>query len=280
MTSNGGAGRGVVLTERKGAVLLLTLNRPERLNAWTTELGGRYVDELGSAAGDSAVRAVVVTGAGRGYCPGYDMEELRTVGEGPTPTAADGCDPVLATYMFPKPIIAAVNGACAGYGFAQALACDMRFAASTAKLTTAYTRLGLAAEDGTSWLLPRIIGRGRALDLLVSGRVVLGDEAGTMGLVDRVCAPALVVDEALAYATELAAHCAPAAIASLKRQLDLDTGRPFEAAVRDARRVADQAVARYDFREGVASFTERRAPNFESLAMPEWLASVAAHELP
>src|SRR5580658_3015841 len=182
------------------AVATITLVRPERLNAWTGRMHTEYRALLARAAGDPGVRVIVVTGAGRGFCAGADTRALEGHVErgGYDPgTGADLARPGYGVrpefdaefaYHFgiPKPIIAAVNGPAAGVGFALACYCDLRFAAAGAKLTTAHGRLGLPAEFGLSWLLPRLIGASRAADLLISSRVVLAEEAHEMGLLAAV----------------------------------------------------------------------------------------------
>jgi enoyl-CoA hydratase/carnithine racemase len=149
-------------------VAVLTLNRPERLNAWTAELGRAYFDLLEDCAARDDVRAIVVTGAGRGFCAGADMDDLQAIGGDGVDAARSAVDPRPQTFALtiPKPIVAAINGPCAGLGLVHALMCDIRFAADDAKLTTAFSRRGLVAEHGISWILPRLVGPARALDLL------------------------------------------------------------------------------------------------------------------
>ncbi len=249
-------------------VALLTLNRPERLNAWTAEMEHAYFDALERCAQDADVRVIVVTGAGRGFCAGADMHELKALGEGTRSASAPARERRVQTFplSIPKPIIAAINGACAGIGLVQALMCDLRFAADGAKLTTAFARRGLVAEHGISWLLPRLVGPARALDLLLSGRVVLAREAYELGLVGRVYAPEQLLEETLAYAQELAVNCSPASMATMKRQVYADLGRTIDEALGEADRLMFASFEADDFREGVASFVERREPRFASLA--------------
>ena len=206
----------LVLAERRGAVLVLSLNRPDRLNAWTDALELRYFEHLDAAEADPEVRAIVLTGAGRGFCAGADMdilsgEEESNLGSRPRPR------------NFPmtlrKPLIAAINGAAAGLGLVEALYCDYRFCAPAAKLTTAFVRRGLIAEYGSAWLLPRLVGTSRALDLLLSGRVIRGEEAAAIGLVDQLADPDTLLDTAVAYATDLATNCSPTSMAIIKQQV-------------------------------------------------------------
>ncbi len=248
-------------------VALLTLNRPDRLNAWTAEMEHAYFALLEECARDEEVRAIVVTGAGRGFCAGADMKELQALGDGTLSASADAHErrPQTFPQSIPKPIIAAVNGACAGIGLVQALMCDIRFAAHGAKLTTAFARRGLVAEHGISWMLPRLIGPARALDLLLSGRVLLAEEAHSLGLVNRVLAPERLLEATLEYARELVVNCSPASMATMKRQVYGDLDRALPDALAAADQLMLQSFTAPDFVEGVTSFLERRDPRFEAL---------------
>jgi enoyl-CoA hydratase/carnithine racemase len=254
----------VVLIEVEQDVALLTLNRPDRLNAWTAEMQTAYFDLLEDCAAREDVRAIVVTGAGRGFCAGADMENLEALAGGDAEHAGFERDPRPVSFPLgiPKPIVAAINGACAGIGLVHALMCDLRFAASGAKFTTAFSRRGLVAEHGISWLLPRLIGHARALDLLLSGRVLLGEEAAQLGLVNRALEHSAVVDQSLAYARELARECSPASMAAIKRQVYADYDRTLRETMDEANRLMLQSFSAADFAEGVQSFLERRSPHF------------------
>jgi enoyl-CoA hydratase/carnithine racemase len=254
-------------TVREG-VALLTLNRPDRLNAWTAEMGRLYFGMLAECAASDQVRVIVLTGAGRGFCAGADMQELQTLGENGLGSAPDNHDRLPQTFplSIAKPILAAINGACAGIGLVQALMCDVRFAAEDAKITTAFSRRGLVAEHGISWILPRLIGHARALDLLLSGRVVLGQEAASLGLVNRVWPAEVLLEQTLAYARELALLCSPASMATMKRQIYADLDRSLPEALAAADRLMLESFSAPDFVEGVASFVERREPTFAPLA--------------
>jgi enoyl-CoA hydratase/carnithine racemase len=257
----------VVQMRVEDGVALLTLNRPERLNAWTTEMERVYFALLDQCDADEQVRAIVVTGAGRGFCAGADMEQLQALGDGTLTASAETEErrPQSLPLTISKPIIAAVNGACAGIGLVQALMCDMRFAAEGAKLTTAFARRGLIAEHGISWILPRLVGPARALDLLFSGRVVFAEEAQALGLVNRVLAPDRLLDAALDYARELAVHCSPASMAAMKRQVYADLERTLPDALAEADRLMLASFTAPDFVEGVSSFLERRDPRFVAI---------------
>jgi enoyl-CoA hydratase/carnithine racemase len=258
----------VVLFEVQDRVALLTFNRPERLNAWTPELQTRYFDLLEECAGREDVRAIILTGAGRGFCAGADMEHLADLagGQGDGAGGLHDSRPVTFALTIPKPIIAAINGPCAGLGLVHALMCDLRFAAASAKLTTAFSRRGLVAEHGISWMLPRLVGPARALDLLLSGRVVLGSEAADLGLVNRAVEDERLMDETLDYARMLATECSPSSMAQLKRQVYGDYERTLADSLDQANELMAQSFSGPDFAEGVRSFMERRTPNFEPLS--------------
>jgi len=265
----------VVLFEVRGRVAVLTLNRPDRLNAWIPELQTLYFDLLDECAAREDVRAIVLTGAGRGFCAGADMQGLEQLaeGDGEQPAAAHDPRPVTYALGIPKPVIAAVNGACAGLGLVHALMCDLRFAARSAKFTTAFARRGLVAEHGISWMLPRLVGPARALDLLLSGRIVLGDEAAELGLVNRAVDDEHALDEALAYARMLATECSPASMAQMKAQVYADYERPLAESLGNANRLMAESFSGPDFGEGVRSFLKRRPPEFAPLSVAEVAAA-------
>jgi enoyl-CoA hydratase/carnithine racemase len=265
----------VVLMDVQDGVAVLTLNRPDRLNAWTPALQSRYFDLLDDCAGRAEVRAIVVTGAGRGFCAGADMQGLASLaagGDGENGAFANGGAskpderPVRHPLSIPKPVIAAINGPCAGIGLVLAIMCDVRFAAAQAKFTTAFARRGLVAEHGISYMLARLAGPACALDLLLSGRVFLGAEAAQLGLVNRAVQGDDVLQEKLAYTRELARECSPASMAAMKRQVYADLERSLVDSVDDANRLMGESFAKPDFAEGVQSFMERRPPQFAGLS--------------
>ena len=259
----------VVLFDVQDGVAVLTLNRPDRLNAWTGEMQARYLDLLVQCAASEDVRAIVVTGAGRGFCAGADMQNLQAIAAqdgSAASTAEHDPRPVTFPLSIPKPIIAAINGPCAGLGLVQALLCDLRFAAEGAKLTTAFARRGLVAEHGISWLLPRLVGHARSLDLLLSGRVVLGSEAAAIGLVNRALPDGEVLAEALRYARMLAEESSPSSMATMKAQVYGDYSRELGDALAEANRLMFESFTAPDLAEGVQSFLERRPPKFAALS--------------
>jgi enoyl-CoA hydratase/carnithine racemase len=254
-----------VLAEQRGGVRVLTLNRPDRLNAFNDELQERYFALLAEADDDPDVRAIVVTGAGKGFCAGADMAKLEATagGQAPQPATAQRRDVPRGTR---KPLIGAINGAAAGIGLLTTLYCDVRFTVPRAKFTTAFARRGLIAEYAMSWLLPRLVGPSHAMDLLISGRVIDGEEALRMGLVNRVVAPEELLDTAVAYGQDLADHCSPTSMAVIKQQVldDLEAG--YEESFQRSLLLAPEAFARPDLREGVDSYLEKRPPVFPPLA--------------
>jgi enoyl-CoA hydratase/carnithine racemase len=222
-SGSSGATADAVLAERgDDGVLTLTFNRPERRNGWSEILATAYYDRLADADADPSVRAVVVTGAGKTFCPGADFERLQ----GMTDVVAVERNPAFTTARgFRKPLIAAVNGGCAGVGLVQALFCHVRFAAEGARFSTAFARRGLIAEYGVAWLLGRLVGTGNAMDLLVSARTFDAAEAHRIGLVNRVV-PAHELEDAVA---SLVAKIAPTPAAVL-RLTKLALLRAYEAA--------------------------------------------------
>ncbi|MGB3696919.1 MAG: enoyl-CoA hydratase-related protein [Gordonia sp. (in: high G+C Gram-positive bacteria)] len=257
-----------VLAERHGPVLLLTLNRPDKLNAWNQEMETRYFDLLDRADADPEVRAVVVTGAGRGFCAGADLAGLATVGER---TAADlaARRPADTARGLRKPLIGAINGAVAGMALAQVLHFDVRFGSPAARFTTAFARRGLIAEYGTTTLLAATVGRSRAADLLLSARLVEAPEALRIGLLDHLADD--VVAAALDYAADLARNCSPRSMAVIKAQLrqdvDGEPGVPTDLPT-VARRADEHMLAAFhspDAAEGVSSHLDRRPPRFAPL---------------
>jgi enoyl-CoA hydratase/carnithine racemase len=254
-------------------VAVVTLNRPERLNAWTPLMHNEVKAAMRVASDDAHVRAIVLTGAGRGFCAGADMSALQGIqsGERRERTAEEPFDKSAHpsfqhTYSYfpsvPKPIIAAINGPCAGLGMVIALYADMRFASDNAVFMTAFSRRGLIAEHGISWLLPRLVGLANAADLLFSARRVAAAEAHAMGLVSRVFPAEQFEAEVLAYAKMLASEVSPRSLTEMKREIWNAQFQTLGEAVEAADKDMAASFVSEDFTEGVAHFVEKRAPAF------------------
>lgn len=253
----------LVLKEISHGVALLTLNRPERANTWTVALEAELFGLLRDAVDDPEVRAIVITGAGKTFCPGADAEELAETSQGGPGTKPHLRPPMTFPTTVPKPIIAAINGACAGIGLAFALECDIRFVSSQAKLTTSFARRGIMAEHGIAWTLARLTGPSTALDLLLSARVILGTEAAALGLADSVTEPEEVLPAAMEFARELVRNSSPAAMGTIKRQVyeGLESTHD-EARILSIRHWLGHLRHHDDFKEGITSFMEKRQPEF------------------
>lgn len=258
-------------------IATITLNRPDKLNAWTFTMEREYRHALADAEKRDDVRVIILTGAGRGFCAGADMSLLTSVQDGSlsvedtnmedaAPGAEDAPEAFKKTYTFPlavrKPILAAINGHAMGLGLVHTLYCDIRFASDKAKFGTAFVQRGLIAEHGIAWMLPRLIGLDNALDLLYSGRIILADEAKELGLVTRVVPHDELLPTVREYATHLATMCSPRSHRVMKKQVYNDMLRPLDEAADDAYAEMMDSFGGADFLEGVSSFLEKRPPQF------------------
>ena len=265
-----------ILYDVKDHVATITLNRPERLNAWTQVMEQEVRGAMEAAAADGEVRVIVVTGAGRGFCAGADLDRMKaSLESGKRGTlarheaATEGISGIDVNYQqrfsyllrVPKPIIAAINGPVAGIGLCFVLFTDLRYITPTAKVTTAFARRGLIAEHGMSFMLPRLIGLRPALDLLYSARVIDGTEAAHLGLADLLPEEgfSLLVDE---KARAIALTSSPRSTGVIKRQVYDDLFRNLAESWKAADAEMHASFESDDFKEGVAHYFEKRAPRF------------------
>ena len=272
-----------ILYEVKDRIATVTLNRPAKLNAWTEAMGREVRRAMTEAGGDEAVRVILLTGAGRGFCAGADMGLLSGIAS--SGRLSRGAEDVASPSAFtaaslekaprpdfqgsyayfptiPKPVISVLNGATAGLGLIIALYCDLRMASDTAVFTTAFSRRGLIAEHGMSWMLPRLVGLQNALDLSLSGRKIGAAEALRIGLVARVFPHEELMAGVRAYARELAELVSPRSMRVMKRQLWEAQFQTLAEATSSANQAMIESFTSEDFKEGVAHFLEKRAPAF------------------
>ncbi len=262
--------------EVRDRVALITLNRPHRGNAWTGRMDTEYRWCLQQAEDDDAVRVIVVNGAGKRFSVGGDSQALEghserggydrglsdvqaTPGYGVHPDF----DQAFASHFgLSKPIIAAVHGAAAGIGLALVAFCDLRFAAQGTKFTTAHGKLGLPAEYGLSWLLPKIMGTTRAMEVLLSSRVFLADEALELGFLNKVLPEDELLPYVLSYAEDLASSVAPTSLQETRRQVYLDMHRPIGDSVTESIRLLNDMMATPEYKQGVKALVNKEPPGF------------------
>ena len=275
-----------ILVSTNGGITKITLNRPDKLNAWTTVMGNEVKRAIEIAGQDKECRCVVVTGAGRGFCAGADMGNLKDISDGdnekemevdmaikPYRTDKNLGPEILENfggrfaYMYncPKPIIAMINGACAGIGLIFSLYADLRFTSNEAKFTTAFASRGLIAEHGIAWLLPRLVGEAKALDLLLSARIFKGVEAESLGLVNKSISAAELENFVNNYAKHMAERVSPRSMTIMKRQIRAGYSQTFSKSLEIADKEMFLSFEQDDFKEGVESFVENRAPKFRGI---------------
>ena len=253
-----------LLCAKDEGVLTITLNRPDVLNAFNEQLSSDLLNAFQLAAEDTAVRAVVLTGAGRAFCSGQDLKDIS---DDPTRSLADSLrrryNPLMrAMRALPKPIIAAINGACAGAGLSLALACDMRFASERAKLIQVFIRIGLVPDSGSSWFMPRLVGYARAFELCATGRDITAQEAEQIGLINKTISSELLLDYTMTVAKRLAA--APTqAIGQIKDMLNRALATDLETSLLYEEDMQEKAGFSHDYQEGKKAFLEKRPPAFE-----------------
>ena len=261
-----------VLYEVEDNIATVTLNRPERLNALNDDMIVELYDVMQRADKDREATVIILTGAGRGFCAGGDIQGFNNlvpeqlIVKNPTPFNMN----IRADYQtrhaylpsIRKPVIGMANGPAAGLGLLYALGCDVRFAADSALFTTAFAKRGLGAEFGMSWLLPKVVGHANAMDLLLSARTIDADEAMRLGLVNNIFTPDSLRAETLAYAREMVTWCSPTSMRHIKQQTWDTPFQSLQESVRDANQIMLETNRSADFTEGTASFREKRAPNF------------------
>lgn len=245
-----------------GGVAVLAFNRPDAMNGMTGDMEVAYFERLQQAEADPAVRVIVLTGNGRAFCPGADLAHRAGPEDHPLP---NDTIPRTAPLDVRKPMIAAINGACAGVGLAYALQCDLRFAVAGAKFTTAFARRGLIGEYGISWLLNDIAGRSVAMDLLMSARVILAEEAAELGIVNGVFESDQLMDHVMGYAHDVAANVSPASLATIKYQINSERSMSGHDALYHAEALMKESLTGSDVDEGIASFLEKRQVEFPPL---------------
>ena len=249
-----------VLYDVTDGIATVTLNRPEAMNAWTPRLSDDLGIAMGAADADDEVRVVIVTGAGRAFCAGADLSDGESGFLGGRP--GDDTRPRLLPHHVRKPVIAAINGHAVGVGITYPMLCDIRVASETAKIQYALVRRGILPELGSHALLPRVLGFSRAADLLLTGRMVLGAEAETLGLVSR----ALPADQVLAAAREIAedivANVAPVSVAVAKQLMWQGISMSVDEMIAAEGRLIPRMAAMPDSAEGVRAFFEKRRPNW------------------
>jgi 2-(1,2-epoxy-1,2-dihydrophenyl)acetyl-CoA isomerase len=254
-----------LLQQRQGSVLLLTLNRPQALNSFTSAMHALLLPALNDAAADASVRAVVITGAGRGFCAGQDLNDGMG-GGGPMDVGAvvERHYVPLAQRLrsMPVPVIAAVNGVAAGAGANFALGCDFVIAGRSASFIQAFSKIGLVPDCAGTWLLPRLLGRARAIGYAMSGEKMPAEEAARLGMIWQCVDDAALMDTALALAGRLALMPSRA-LAETRRAIDAATTMDLGQALANEARVQGELGRAHDFAEGVAAFLAKRAPVFE-----------------
>jgi len=262
-----------------GRVATITLNRPDKLNAWTAIMEGEVRAAIEEAERDENVRVIVLTGAGRGFCAGADMSLLSAVAEKGLDEArrAQATQPAYGSReagradfgkkysYFPgvtKPVIAAINGPVVGLGLVITLYCDLRLASDSARFGTAFAQRGLIAEYGMAWMLPRLVGHANALELLFTARMIDAAEALRMGLVNQVYPQAAFLESVQKYAMDLAANVSPRSLRVIKRQVYDAMFQTLAESFESSEQEMLASLKSEDFKEGVAHFIEKRAPAF------------------
>jgi enoyl-CoA hydratase/carnithine racemase len=266
MSAQAAVSEPLVLREVRDGVGILTLNRPAKLNAWTKAMGKVYFDILEDFATNPDVRSILVTGAGRGFCAGADVSFLGDIADEADGDAGRPQKPYWYSLSVGKPVVGAIQGPCVGLGFQVALLCDIRFVSEDVKFAMVYAKRGLVGELGMTWLLPRLIGTGPALDIFLSGRSVDAKEALSLGIANRVVPPDALFDAAFDYCKTLADTCSPWSMRAMKQQIYQDLMDRLDLAYERSEELLVETLAGDNFAEGIRAFIEKRPPRFPGLA--------------
>lgn len=279
----------VLIKKHDGGVAVVTLNRPKSMNSWTPDMSSAYFETLDDLDADPEVRVIVLTGAGRAFCAGADMGGLNAessgkkgVWESKKKPEKEKAPPLIThASSLTKPVIAAINGPAAGIGLALACSCDFRFCASDAKLTSAFSKLGLIAEHGLSWALPHLVGTGNAMRMLMTSDVVTGEEARQMGLVQRCFDKEEVLEETIAYAQNLAATVPSTNLAIIKQQVLRHPLMDKDEAMHSSNRLMYFST-RYnpDYQEGVKAFMSKKPAKWAPFDSNSKMVEAAKKEFP
>ena len=259
-----------ILYTLQNGVATLTLNRPEKLNAWTLRMGAEFDHAVKAASADPEVRVLVITGAGRGFCAGADLSLLAAAsssGGAVAPAPGESTESLTAAFTTSlaastKPALAAIHGPAIGMGFALALCCDMRLASTDARFSTVFSKLGLIAEYNTAWLLPRLVGIAKAFSILYTSRTLDAAEALSIGLVEATYPPETFAEEVRRQAEQLAQTVSPRSLSVMRRQVYAALSESFDEAAKSAEREMYESLKSEDFREGVAAYLGKRPPAF------------------
>jgi enoyl-CoA hydratase/carnithine racemase len=249
----------MITVERNGALATITLNRPDRLNALVPGMGAEYVSALQEADREPGIRGIVVTGAGRGFCSGADIHILQESPDALESFITGVSDLPTQVFHLGTPVATAINGPCAGVGFVMAVCADARFVHPDATLTTSFARLGLVAEYGAAWVLPRIVGLAAATDLLFTGRTITGREAESLGLATCAEDPVYAAREWLAVIAE---HSSPTSVAEMKQQLLRSWSQDLDSAADESLQRMRMSFRRPDLTEALSARAEKRQPRF------------------
>ena len=263
-----------IIYEKSERIATVTMNRPDKLNAWTARMGAEMRTAMLDAERDDDIRAIIVTGAGKAYCAGADMGTLSEISKGrasatqragenlPEGVRADYQTPYSWPLALKKPVIGAINGACVGLGFTYCLYQDIRIASERARMGLIFVQRGLAIEHGSSWMLPRIVGLSKAVELAVTGRLVAANEALEMGLVNRVVPHDKLMETARQLAGEIAAKCSPLGVWQAKKMIYDHLFTDLATAIREDDASMTMMTQSEDYKEGVRAFVEKRPARF------------------